>query len=112
MPKPRAVALGPALSDYRTVLESAGVHAHRLLDTVAFPSAVELARLMRFPPMHSLQALFALEPHYVRASEPERNPNFPPSPGPSPRPDSKTTERSGARHRARGDKGGTHDMTT
>ena len=28
------------------------------------------------------QALFALEPHYVRASEPERNPKFPPLPGP------------------------------
>ena len=28
--------------------------------------------------------LFALEPHYVRASEPERNPKFPPLPGPPP----------------------------
>lgn len=82
--EPRALALGPALGDYRAALESHGVAPHRLLPGPAFPSAVELARLVRFPEARSLQALFALEPHYVRASEPERNPKFPPLPGPAP----------------------------
>ena len=82
--EPRALALGPALVDYRSALESHGVAPHRLLAGPAFPSAVELARLVRFPEERSLQALFALEPHYVRASEPERNPKFPPLPGPAP----------------------------
>jgi tRNA threonylcarbamoyladenosine biosynthesis protein TsaB len=80
----RALALGPALADYRTALESHGVAPERLLSGPTFPSAVALARLVRFPEEHSLQALFALEPHYVRASEPERNPKFPPLPGPAP----------------------------
>lgn len=82
--EPRAVALGPALADYRAALESQGVAPERLLSGPAFPSAVALARLVRFPPERSLEALFALEPHYVRASEPERNPKFPPLPGPVP----------------------------
>ncbi|MCP3097736.1 tRNA (adenosine(37)-N6)-threonylcarbamoyltransferase complex dimerization subunit type 1 TsaB [Myxococcus sp. K15C18031901] len=82
--EPRAVALGPALVDYRAALEKHGVAPHRLLPGPAFPSAVELARLVRFPEDFSLQALFAMEPHYVRASEPERNPKFPPLPGPVP----------------------------
>jgi tRNA threonylcarbamoyladenosine biosynthesis protein TsaB len=82
--EPRAVALGPALTDYRAALQSHGVAPERLLAGPAFPSAVELARLVRFPEERSLQALFALEPHYVRASEPERNPKFPPLPGPVP----------------------------
>ncbi|ATB46915.1 tRNA (adenosine(37)-N6)-threonylcarbamoyltransferase complex dimerization subunit type 1 TsaB [Corallococcus macrosporus] len=82
--EPRAVALGPALVDYRAALESHGVAPHRLLAAPAFPSAVALARLARFPETQTLEALFAMEPHYVRASEPERNPKFPPLPGPAP----------------------------
>ena len=82
--EPRAVALGPALVDYRAALESQGVAPHRLLAAPAFPSAVALAQLARFPEAQSLDALFAMEPHYVRASEPERNPKFPPLPGPAP----------------------------
>lgn len=82
--QPEALALGPALADYRAALEAAGVAPHRLLMGPAYPSAVELARLVRFPETQSLEALFALEPHYVRASEPERNPKFPPLPGPAP----------------------------
>ncbi|MDC0714941.1 tRNA (adenosine(37)-N6)-threonylcarbamoyltransferase complex dimerization subunit type 1 TsaB [Stigmatella sp. ncwal1] len=82
--EPGALALGPALTDYRAALEAAGVAPSRLLSGPAFPSAVELARLIRFPEQQSLEALFALEPHYVRASEPERNPKFPPLPGPAP----------------------------
>ena len=71
----------------REAVEAAGeerVAAHRLLAGHDFPSAVELSRLVRFPEERSLQALFAMEPHYVRASEPERNPKFPPLPGPAP----------------------------
>ena len=82
--EPRAVALGPALVDYRAALESHGVAASRLLSGHDFPSAVELVRLARMPEAFSLEALFAMEPHYVRASEPERNPKFPPLPGPAP----------------------------
>jgi tRNA threonylcarbamoyladenosine biosynthesis protein TsaB len=82
--EPEALALGPALTDYRAALETAGVASHRLLPGPAFPSAVELARLARFPEEQALEALFSLEPHYVRPSEPERNPKFPPLPGPAP----------------------------
>jgi tRNA threonylcarbamoyladenosine biosynthesis protein TsaB len=82
--EPEAVALGPALIEYRAALVNAGVAADRLLQGPAFPSAVEVARLAKLPEAQSLQELFALEPHYVRASEPERNPKFPPLPGPPP----------------------------
>ncbi|MBU8894895.1 tRNA (adenosine(37)-N6)-threonylcarbamoyltransferase complex dimerization subunit type 1 TsaB [Corallococcus sp. M34] len=81
---PGAVALGPALGDYRAALVSHGVAPERLLEGPMFPSAVSLARLARIPESQTLEALFALEPHYVRASEPERNPKFPPLPGPAP----------------------------
>ncbi len=82
--EPRAVALGPALEGYRAALESHGVAPERLLAAPYFPSAVMLAQLARFPEHQSLEAMFAMEPHYVRASEPERNPKFPPLPGPAP----------------------------
>ncbi|WP_342380973.1 tRNA (adenosine(37)-N6)-threonylcarbamoyltransferase complex dimerization subunit type 1 TsaB [Myxococcus stipitatus] len=82
--EPRALALGPALVGYHAALVSHGVAPERLLSGHDFPSAVALARLARFPEEFSLQALFAMEPHYVRASEPERNPKFPPLPGPTP----------------------------
>jgi tRNA threonylcarbamoyladenosine biosynthesis protein TsaB len=82
--EPEALALGPALPEYRAALEAHGVAPARLLSAPAFPSAVEVARLVRFPQEQPLEALFALEPHYVRASEPERNPKFPPLPGPPP----------------------------
>lgn len=82
--EPEAVALGPAVADYRAALEKHGVEGARLLDAPGFPSAVELARLVRFPETQPVEALFALEPHYVRASLPEMNPKFPPLPGPAP----------------------------
>ncbi|KFE63205.1 tRNA (adenosine(37)-N6)-threonylcarbamoyltransferase complex dimerization subunit type 1 TsaB [Hyalangium minutum] len=82
--EPHALALGPALGDYRAALEKAGVAPERLLTGPVFPSAVELARLVRFPETQPQEAVFSLEPHYVRASEPERNPKFPPLPGPAP----------------------------
>jgi len=46
--------------------------------------AIAVARLAGVPPAWNLDALSALEPHYVRASEAERNPKFPPLPGPAP----------------------------
>lgn len=82
--EPAALALGPALPEYRAALERLGVSPSRLLDAPTFPSAVALSRLARPPETQSLEALFALEPHYVRASAPELNPKFPPLPGPAP----------------------------
>jgi tRNA threonylcarbamoyladenosine biosynthesis protein TsaB len=45
--EPEAVALGPALGDYRAALERHGVEGSRLLSSPTFPSAVALARLVR-----------------------------------------------------------------
>ena len=82
--RPGAVALGPAVREYRAKLQALGAPPAQLLDAPAWPSALAVARLARFPATFDLQALFALEPHYVRASEAERNPRFPPLPGPVP----------------------------
>ncbi len=77
----RALAMGPAIREYREELARHGVPAQQLSDTPAFPSAVAVARLTKLPDSFEPQALFALEPHYVRPSEAERNPAFPPQPG-------------------------------
>jgi len=82
--EPDAVALGPAIGPYRAELQSLGAPAERLLIQPEFPSAVAIARLAVVPEAYDVQALFALEPHYVRPSEAERNPAFPPLPGPIP----------------------------
>ncbi|MBF5044960.1 tRNA (adenosine(37)-N6)-threonylcarbamoyltransferase complex dimerization subunit type 1 TsaB [Aggregicoccus sp. 17bor-14] len=82
--EPRALALGPALADYRAALEAHGVPAERLLSGPLFPSAVALAELAKLPETQAMEAVFALEPHYVRTSGAERNPAFPPLPGPEP----------------------------
>lgn len=79
-----AVALGPALAEYGRALVAAGAPAERVLDAPAHPSALAVARLAQLPDRFDMQALFALEPHYVRACEAERNPKFPPAPGPAP----------------------------
>jgi tRNA threonylcarbamoyladenosine biosynthesis protein TsaB len=78
---PEALALGPALKDYRQRLLELGVASERLLPAPEFPSAVAIARLAKFPEKQELEALFALEPHYIRSSGAERNPQFPPLPG-------------------------------
>jgi tRNA threonylcarbamoyladenosine biosynthesis protein TsaB len=57
------------------------VPAAQLLPTPSFPSAVCLARLAVWPQAFDAQALFALEPHYLRGSGAEENPKFPPLPG-------------------------------
>lgn len=82
--EPAAVALGPALAEYRAKLEAAGVASHRLLDVAPFPRAVDLARLAEIPAEQPLESVFSLEPHYIRTSGAERNPQFPPLPGPPP----------------------------
>ena len=56
----------------------------RILELGVVPSAVNLARLVQMPEMFDAQALFALEPHYVRASAAELNPKFPAPTGPAP----------------------------
>ncbi|MFZ5468947.1 MAG: tRNA (adenosine(37)-N6)-threonylcarbamoyltransferase complex dimerization subunit type 1 TsaB [Myxococcota bacterium] len=78
------LALGPAISEYRSRLEALGVSARQLLDEPRFPHASAVAKLAHFSGRYDAQAIFALEPHYVRASEAERNPKFPPLPGPAP----------------------------
>ncbi len=81
---PEARVLGPAAQDVRDSLLAAGAGPEQLLPAPAFPSAWAVARLARVPPTFVPEALFALEPHYLRASEAERNPKFPPLPGPLP----------------------------
>lgn len=79
-----AVILGPAVEPTRAAFAKAGLPEDRLLDVAPWPSAVNLARLTEFPQTQTLDTLFSLEPMYVRASEAERNPKFPPLPGPAP----------------------------
>ena len=82
--EPAARVLGPAVHDARPALLAAGVPESALLEVPDVPSAWAVARLAGLPPPFDVQALAALEPHYVRASEAERNPKFPPLPGPAP----------------------------
>jgi tRNA threonylcarbamoyladenosine biosynthesis protein TsaB len=82
---PDGVLLGPAVGEYRAQLLGLGVPGERLLDVGAVPSAVALGALCDLPAAYDAQALFALEPHYVRGSHAERDPKFPPLPGPAPR---------------------------
>jgi len=79
-----AVALGPGIIPYQAELQSLGAPGKRLLTEPAHPSALAIAKLAVFPVAQDLAALFALEPHYVRSSEAERNPAFPPLPGAAP----------------------------
>jgi tRNA threonylcarbamoyladenosine biosynthesis protein TsaB len=79
-----AIALGPAIFPYMEELQSLGAPVSRLLPKPEYPSALAVAKLAVFPPAQDLKALFALEPHYVRSSEAERNPAFPPLAGPAP----------------------------
>jgi tRNA threonylcarbamoyladenosine biosynthesis protein TsaB len=78
---PNAIALGPGIVEYRAQLIALGIAPERLLETVKVPSAVALARLAKLPLAFDAQALFALEPHYIRSSGAEDNPKFPPLPG-------------------------------
>jgi tRNA threonylcarbamoyladenosine biosynthesis protein TsaB len=81
---PAAVAVGPALLEYRAALVAAGARAEQLLPGPFVPSAVALARLAQVPAAYDKAALFALEPHYLRGSGAEENPKFPPLPGVAP----------------------------
>jgi tRNA threonylcarbamoyladenosine biosynthesis protein TsaB len=87
--EPEARVLGPALHEgpspaLRERLLDADLAPERILVEPAIPSAWAVARRTTVPASFDAQALFALEPHYVRASEAERNPKFPPLPGPAP----------------------------
>ncbi|MGQ0507543.1 MAG: tRNA (adenosine(37)-N6)-threonylcarbamoyltransferase complex dimerization subunit type 1 TsaB [Myxococcaceae bacterium] len=83
--RPNVLVVGPALPGYGPKLLEHGAPATALYPGVDFPSAVALAELALLPEKVDLDALFALEPHYVRPSEAERNPKFPPLPGPPPK---------------------------
>lgn len=76
--------LGPALVDVRDALVGQGVPEGQLLAGPTVPSAAALAKLVSLPAGWDAQALFALEPHYLRGSGAEENPKFPPLPGPAP----------------------------
>jgi tRNA threonylcarbamoyladenosine biosynthesis protein TsaB len=82
---PDARMIGPALTDWRAPLEALGVPATSFLPGPLVPSALALARLATLPPAYSAEALFALEPHYLRGSGAEENPKFPPLPGVEPK---------------------------
>ncbi len=82
---PAARMVGPALTDWRAPLEALGVPATSFLPGPLVPSAVCLARLATIPPTFSAEALYALEPHYIRGSGAEENPKFPPLPGVEPK---------------------------
>jgi tRNA threonylcarbamoyladenosine biosynthesis protein TsaB len=81
---PEAQALGPAAVGVAEALIAAGADPAQLLPGPTVPSAWAVARLARIPEAFTPEALFALEPHYLRASEAERNPRFPPLAGPAP----------------------------
>lgn len=81
---PAALALGPAIADYGAKLASFGVSPERLLDVAPYPRAADLVHLAEIPASQTLEQMFALEPHYVRTSGAEANPQFPPLPGPAP----------------------------
>ena len=82
--RPGARMLGPAVAEYRDRLLALGVDPAQLLEAPALPSAVALARLAAPPGPYLPEALFALEPHYLRGSGAEDNPKFPPLPGAPP----------------------------
>lgn len=81
---PDAVVLGPAVPQFKEALLAHGARPEQVLEQGAYPSAHAIARLTEFPAQQDSAAVFALEPSYVRASEAERNPKFPPLPGPAP----------------------------
>lgn len=83
--RPAARAVGPAIPEYRSQLLALGVQPEQLLEGPVVPSAVALARLATVPHAFDAQALFALEPHYLRGSGAEENPKFPPLPGVEPK---------------------------
>ena len=82
---PTAKMIGPALTDWRKPLENLGVPPTSFLDGPLVPSAVALARLATIPSHYDPDALFTLEPHYIRGSGAEENPKFPPLPGVQPK---------------------------
>lgn len=82
---PHARMIGPALTDWRAALEALGVSPASFLDGPLVPSAAALAKLVTMPAVYSAEALFSLEPHYIRGSGAEENPKFPPLPGAEPK---------------------------
>jgi tRNA threonylcarbamoyladenosine biosynthesis protein TsaB len=83
--QPAARMIGPGLIDYQAPLTALGVPAESFLGGPLVPSAVALGQLVTVPATASKDALFALEPHYLRGSGAEENPKFPPLPGVEPK---------------------------
>ncbi len=82
---PATRMIGPALVDWRAPLEALGVPPESFLAGPVVPSAAALASLVTMPAAYSAEALFSLEPHYIRGSGAEENPKFPPLPGVEPK---------------------------
>ncbi len=80
---PSVRMVGPAVADVRDALISLGISADRFAGP-AVPSAATLASLATLPAW-SAEAVFALEPHYLRGSGAEENPKFPPLAGVEPK---------------------------
>lgn len=76
--EPTARMLGPALIETRVALAEVSA---QLLEGPVVPSAALLVKLAKIPTEYDAQALYALEPHYLRGSGAEENPKFPPLPG-------------------------------
>jgi tRNA threonylcarbamoyladenosine biosynthesis protein TsaB len=81
-----ALAFGPGIEPNAQELQAEGAPQERLRTAPSHPSAAWIAKLASFPGVQELNVLFSLEPQYVRPSEAERNPAFPPLPGPAPSP--------------------------
>jgi len=81
---PDAVVMGPAAREYGPKLVGLGLAPARVVLAGEVPSAAALVAQAALPTVFDAQALFALEPHYIRSSGAEMNPKFPPLPGPAP----------------------------
>jgi len=82
--EPDAVVMGPAAREYGPKLVALGLEPARVMLAGEVPSGAALVAQAALPGAHDAQALFGLEPHYIRSSGAEMNPKFPPLPGPAP----------------------------
>ena len=82
--EPDAVVMGPAVREYGPKLVALGLSPGRVVPAGEVPSAAALVAQAVLPARYDAQALFGLEPHYIRSSGAEMNPKFPPLPGPAP----------------------------
>jgi tRNA threonylcarbamoyladenosine biosynthesis protein TsaB len=75
------VVCGPALNDCASSLLELGIAKSQLLDAPRVASAAQLLSLVETIPAYDKQAIFSLEPTYIRGSGAEENKKFPPLQG-------------------------------